>query len=274
MSIVSIDLYVHQILNIKTMFLKTSLFLLIGFTAFINPPKREFYQIKIYNVNSKEQEMRLEHYLKDAYIPGLHRMGIKTIGVFKPVAADTVSFGKLIYVLTPVKNMEQLLVIPKKLNEDAAYLTAGKDYIEAEYTNPPYSRFETIILEAFPDAPKLILPKLNGSKSERIYELRSYEGHTEKIYQNKVKMFNEGGEVKLFSRLGFNAVFYGEVISGSHMPNLMYMTTFENKTSRDEHWKEFGNSPEWKKLIADPQYMHNVSKNTSYFIYPTEFSDL
>jgi hypothetical protein len=36
-----------------------------------------------------------------------------------------------------------------------------------------------------------------------------------------------GGEVPLFVRLGFNAVFYGEVIVGSHMPNLMYMTTFE-----------------------------------------------
>jgi len=256
------------------MAIRTLLLLLIGFTPFVNPPKREFYQIKIYNVNSKEQEMRLERYLKDAYIPGLHRMGIKTIGVFKPVATDTVSFGKLIYVLTPVKNLDQLLVIPKKLNEDAAYITAGKDYIDAEYKNPPYSRFETIVLEAFSDNPKLTLPKLNGPKSERIYELRSYEGYTEKIYQNKVKMFNEGGEVKLFSRLGFNAVFYGEVISGSHMPNLMYMTTFDNKTSRDAHWKEFGNAPEWKKLIADPQYMNNVSKNTSYFICPTEFSDI
>ena len=109
------------------MFFRTLLFLLIGLTAFINPPKREFYEIKIYNVNSKEQELRLERYLKDAYIPGLHRMGIKTIGVFKPVAADTVSFGKLIYVLTPIKNMNQLLAIPKKLDEDAAYLAAGKD---------------------------------------------------------------------------------------------------------------------------------------------------
>jgi hypothetical protein len=254
---------------------KILLFLLLGLTAFTNPsPKRTFYQIKIYSINSKEQEARLEHYLKDAYIPGLHRLGIKTIGVFKPVAADTVSFGKLIYVLTPVKDMNQLLDIPKKLNADAAYLAAGKDYIDAEYKNPPYTRFETIVLEAFSDAPQLVLPKLTGPKSERIYELRSYESYTEKIYQNKVKMFNAGGEVKLFSRLGFNAVFYGDVISGSHMPNLMYMTTFENKASRDAHWKAFGDSEEWKKLIADPQYKNNVSKNTSFFLYPAEFSDI
>ena len=258
----------------NALFFKTFLFLLMGFQAFANPPKRAFYEIKIYTVNTKEQEMRVEQYLKDAYIPALHRMGVKTVGVFKPVAADTVSFGKLIYVLTPIKNLDQLLVIPKKLNEDAAYLSAGKDYIDAGYKNPPYARFETIVLQAFPDAPLLNLPKLTGAKSERIYELRSYEGHTEKIHQNKVKMFNDGGEVKLFTRLGFNAMFYGQVISGSHMPNLMYMTTFENKASRDEHWKAFGSSPEWTKLKAEPQYLNNMLKNTSYFMAPTEYSDL
>jgi hypothetical protein len=258
----------------NSLFFKTVLFLLIGFNAFANPPKREFYDIKIYTVKSKEQEMRVEQYLKDAYMPALHRMGIKTIGVFKPVATDTAAYGKLIYVLTPIKNLNQLLELPKKLSEDAAYLSAGKDYIDADYKNPPYVRFETIVLQAFPDAPMLILPKLNGAKSDRIYELRSYEGHTEKIHQNKVKMFNAGGEVALFQRLGFNAVFYGQVISGSHMPNLMYMTTFENKASRDEHWKAFGSSPEWTKLKADPQYQNNMSKNTSFFMYPTEYSDL
>jgi hypothetical protein len=93
-------------------------------------------------------------------------------------------------------------------------------------------------------------------------------------YQNKVQMFNAGGEIKLFSSLGFNAVFYGEVIAGSHMPNLMYMTTFENKAARDAHWKAFGDSELWKKMKADPQYQNNVSKNTSFFMYPAEYSDI
>jgi hypothetical protein len=87
-------------------------------------------------------------------------------------------------------------------------------------------------------------------------------------------MFNDGGEVPLFVRLGFNAVFYGEVIAGSHQPNLMYMTTFENKASRDEHWKAFSNDAEWNKLKVNPEYQNNVSKNTSFFLYPTEYSDI
>ncbi|MBK9491957.1 MAG: NIPSNAP family protein [Haliscomenobacter sp.] len=47
--------------------------------------------------------------------------------------------------------------------------------------------------------------------------------------------------------MGFNAVFYAEVLSGRRMPNLMYMTSFDNIESRDAHWKSFGADPFWKK---------------------------
>ena len=120
---------------------------------------------------------------------------------------------------------------------------------------------------------KMESPALSNPLSERIYELRSYEGPTEKRYENKVKMFNDGDEIGLFKRLNFNAVFYGEVLAGSHMPNLMYMTTFENKQDRDEHWKAFSADPQWAKLKVDPQYQNNVSKNVQIFLRPTEYSD-
>ena len=87
-------------------------------------------------------------------------------------------------------------------------------------------------------------------------------------------MFNEGGEIALFRRLGFNAVFYGEVIAGSSMPNLMYMTTFKDRADRDAHWKAFSADPEWKKLSAMQEYKNNVSRNTQYFLRPVEYSDI
>lgn len=86
-------------------------------------------------------------------------------------------------------------------------------------------------------------------------------------------MFNSG-EVDLFERLGFNAVFYGQVIAGCRMPNLMYMTSFDNKASRDEHWKAFGSDPVWKSMSSDPQYQNNVSRNDIVFLAPLEFSKL
>jgi hypothetical protein len=73
--------------------------------------------------------------------------------------------------------------------------------------------------------------------------------------------------------LKFNAVFYAEVLSGSHMPNLMYMTTFNSKEDRDKHWETFSNDPVWKTLVALPEYQHNVSKADIIFLHPAEYSD-
>ena len=86
-------------------------------------------------------------------------------------------------------------------------------------------------------------------------------------------MFNAGGEVVLFKRLGFNAVFYADVIYGSHMPNLMYMTSFDNMESRNEHWKSFSNDPEWKTLSGMDMYKNNVSHIDITLMHPTEYSD-
>ena len=249
------------------------LLLFVSLSAFAAPPKREFYEIKVYQVKNPDQEARVEKYLKDAYVPAMHRAGIKNIGVFKPVPTDSTA-GKLIYVLTPLKSVDQLVGFSEALNKDAAYLSAGKDYIDAEYSNPPYVRIQSTILRAFENSPAMKKPNLTSPKNERIYELRSYEAHTEKIYWNKVKQFNAGNEIGIFDRLGFNAVFYGEVVAGGTMPNLMYLTTFSDKASRDAHWKSFSDDAEWGKVKTMPEYQNNVSKNIQRFLYPTEYSDI
>ncbi len=85
-------------------------------------------------------------------------------------------------------------------------------------------------------------------------------------------MFNEGGEIKLFKRLSFNAVFYAEVLSGNRMPNLMYMTSFDNMDERNKHWKAFGDDPEWKRLSGLEEYQHTVSKLDIILLHPTSYS--
>ena len=122
--------------------------------------------------------------------------------------------------------------------------------------------------------PKMEIPALKNELPKRVYELRSYEGPTEKMYKRKVEMFNTGGEISLFKRLGFNAVFYGSVIAGSRMPNLMYMTTFEDMAARDEHWNSFRVDPEWKKLSAMEYYKNTVSKNETILLNPTNYSQI
>jgi len=232
----------------------------------------EFYQITVYHFANSEQQNSIEQYLKAAYLPALHRQKIKDIGVFTVIANDTAT-DKRLYVIIPIRSLEQVNEMSASLAKDNEYQANGKAYLDATYKTPPYTRMEKILLKAFPLAPFLNLPKLTGPRSERVYELRSYESPTEKIHENKVQMFNEGGEIDLFKQLNFNAVFYASVIAGSRMPNLMYMTSFENKADRDAHWKSFGASPEWKKLSAMPEYRNNVSKNEQNFLRATDYSD-
>jgi hypothetical protein len=243
----------------------------IAFQGSSTPPKQEYYELKVYHFKGANQEKVIDQYLKDALIPALHRLNIRQIGVFKPIEQDTAD--QKIYLLVPYTSLDQAISIREKLVNDKQYVSAGKEYIDAAYTNPPFNRIETIHLKAFSHQPQLTVPQLKGARAERVYELRSYEGHTEKIFKNKVHMFNEGGEVTLFKRLNFNAVFYSEVVAGSRMPNLMYMTTFENRADRDAHWKAFGDDPEWKKLSSMPEYQKNVSKIEIFFLRPTEYSD-
>lgn len=245
--------------------------LVILLTAAAKAPEREFYEIRIYHVKTDAQQSRVESYLQQALLPALHTAGIKNVGVFKPVEKDTAD--QKVYLLIPYKSLADVTRIQEALTKDKMYNEKGAEYLDTSFDNPAFERIERIFLHAFTHQPKLIAPALKGERSERIYELRSYEGHSEKIFANKLKMFNEGGEIALFNRLGFNAVFYGEVVAGQKMPNLMYMTTFENKAARDEHWKTFVDDPEWKKLSSMPEYKNNVSHIDILFLRPTAYSD-
>lgn len=234
--------------------------------------EREYYKMVIYHYKELAQEQVLDSYLEQALLPALHRQKIANVGVFKALSNDTAA-DKLLYVFMPFNALKDMKKVEDNINDDAAYKSAGSDYIDAAYNKPPYTRMETILVYAFPLAPKMQLPRLKSPSTERVYELRSYESATEKIFQNKVKMFNAGGEVPLFKRLNFNATFYGEVIAGSKMPNLMYMTTFENMQDRDAHWKSFVDDAEWKTLSSMPEYQNNVQHADIIFLRPTKYSD-
>lgn len=233
---------------------------------------QEYYQLKIYSFDSEAQEKTTDDYLKNAFIPALKDFDIQNIGVFKPRPTDSVT-PKKTYVLIPFSSLVQFRLLDDALSTNVAYKTNGKAYLEASHDKPPYQRIESTLMKAFIDMPKMQASNLDGPRKDRIYELRSYEAATEELYKKKVDMFNAGGEVKLFDQLGFNAVFYAEVLSGSTMPNLMYMTTHANQEARDANWKSFSNSPVWTKLKVVPKYQNTVSKNVTIFLYPTEYSD-
>lgn len=249
--------------------------LLTARSAFASGPApviREYYEIRIYHITGKAQEAATDKFLKEAFLPALHRAGIEKAGVFKPVESDT-AFGKRVYVFIPFKSSDQMIQLTSVLAMDQKYNEQGKEFLEAPFDNPPFRRYESIYLYAFKDMPLFRPPKFNTPPSARIYELRSYESATEAKAVKKIEMFNEGGEMKLFEKLGFNAVFFGEVLAGSTKPNLMYMTSFADQKSRDDHWNEFRNHPEWKVISGMEEYKNTVSKVNVFLLHPTEYSD-
>jgi len=252
--------------------LTLAVILIFSFVPFMAAEGCEFYQIQVFRLDGKAQEERVDHYLESAYLPALHRAGIKTVGVFKPIPTATTS-GKRIFVWLPLTSLDQWVTLQDVLEKDAAYQKAGADVLNAPFDKVPFLRKESILLKAFPYSPTFRIPKFDTKRSERIYELRSYEGPTENLFRQKVKMFNEGGEIDIFKTLGFNAVFNAEVISGSTMPNLMYLTTFADRPSHDAHWKAFSNAPAWKKLKSHAEYDNTVSKHVIRLLYPTDYSD-
>lgn len=245
-------------------------FLLI--TINIQAQKQEFYKLKTYTFSSLEQAERTDIFLKDTYLPAIKKQGIKNVGVFKNRTSDQDTVFNT-YVLIPSTSVSQLAILDEQMLDQGLYGTGGQDYLNASHDNPPYERIESILMRAFSEMPALEPSPLKNDRSQRIYELRSYESPTELDYKNKVDMFNAGGEVTLFDRLGFNAVFYAEVISGPNMPNLMYMTTHANEDAMKENWKAFVDSPKWKELKAMEKYKNNMSHIDKYLLYPTEYSD-
>jgi hypothetical protein len=231
-----------------------------------------YYEIRIYRIAGTGQETMMDAYLKNAFIPALHRSGIPKVGVFKPIEKDT-AFGRQVYVFIPFKTADEYFKVVSSLENDKSHLAAGKDFLDAPVTDPPFTRYESVFLKAFSDMPVFRAPLYTTPVSERIYELRSYESATEAKALKKISMFNEGGEMGIFEKIGSNAVFYGQVLLGSRKPRLMYMTTYSDMKSHDEHWQAFRNSPEWKSLSSMEEYKNTTTKTNAYLLHPTDYSD-
>lgn len=234
--------------------------------------QREYLLIRVYHAADAAQLATADQYLQATLLPALQRGGFQRNGVFTAIDNDTAK-DKRLYVFIPFQSMQQLESLTTLADNTLTDSVTSPAYTKAAYNKAPFTRFETILLRAFEGMPQAKASGVQGPRSERVYELRSYESATEALHQNKVQMFN-AGEVALFERLGFNAVFYGQVMAGSKMPNLMYMTSFENKAARDEHWKAFGSDPQWKEMSGNPIYKNNVSHIDITFLRPTAYSGL
>ena len=249
-----------------------TLFSVLCFQLFSQTATKEYYLIKVYHCSDLQQINNVEEYVGKQLIPFLHQNKVEKVGVFKPVDNDTLQDKKLL-IWMPLHNLESLTHIENSFEQINPLGNDAMIHLDSSRNKAPYTRIETMLSKAFKLMPHYNVAATFERSSENIYEFRSYESTTEDLHLRKVHMFNEGGEIALFARLNFNAVFYARVIVGNHMPNLVYMTRFKNKADRDEHWKTFGGDPEWKRMSTSPQYVNTVSKHDITLMNASAYSE-
>ena len=86
--------------------------------------------------------------------------------------------------------------------------------------DPAYLRFDASILLAFDGMKTLAVPSSTAEKKPWIFELRSYQSHSEAKGLNKIQMFN-AGEISAMHEVGLSPVFFAQTVVGSQMPNLV-----------------------------------------------------
>ena len=209
--------------------------------------------------------------LKDATLPTLQRHGASPAGFF---ASSIAPNGPFTIALVSYPSLAAMEDIRAKVNADEKYAKQ----IEAFNKLPGlgYERIDSSLLRAFPGAPAIEVPPTDPKRPARIFELRTYESNNSATLQRKIKMFEEGGEIAIFRKVGMQVIFFGETIIGQNMPSLTYMLAYDDLAARESAWKAFGKDPDWAKLRAQPGLSDSeiVSNISSIFLSPLPFSPI
>ena len=231
---------------------------------------REYYQLRKYHLSRGTGSAMTEKYFRDALIPTLNRMGMKTIGAF------SVNYGPetpTYYLLIPSSDLFTLTNLDLLLAKDETFLKAAEPFWSSPGKDAsPFVDAESSLLAAFDGWPHLTAP---DTKQKRIFHLRTYVSSTYGDHVRKVEMFHHG-EFKIFQESGCGQVFYGDLLIGRQLPSLTYMLTFPDLAALEKGWAGFLSHPEWKKLAADPRYAFEpiVTNIDSLILNPLPFSQV
>lgn len=234
------------------------------------PTPRQYIELRRYHLLPGAKQRAFSTFVGDVAIPAMNRAGVGKVGAFSVVYGENAP--SLLLVLTH-QSLESMASLRDRLASDDVYTKAGAAILEAPLSEPAFVRVESTLVRAIEAMPALEPSAGAAAKAPRIYEIRTYESHSDRAALNKLKMFN-AGEVPIFRKTGLTPVFFGETILGAKMPSLIYMLTFADITARDAAWSAFGKDPEWKTLSADPQYRENVSSISDIILRPTAYSQI
>ncbi|MDR1886888.1 MAG: NIPSNAP family protein [Prevotellaceae bacterium] len=222
---------------------------------------KEIYEWRIYSLN--DDGNALDDFFKTTLIPAYNRKGV-SVGAFTSYKEEEVKLRYLLFVYRDIASFHK---IKKEIWQDTVFGKAAQPFFDATAPNPVYSNFETFLCEAFDKIPQMRIP----DKSRTLFELRTYHSPNEEANQRKIKMFNVD-EIDIFDKTGINSVCYGEVLAGSRMPALIYLTWYKDETTRNEAWSAFVGHQDWARIKDMPEYAYTATNNRSKLLSPLPYS--
>ncbi len=239
--------------------------------------ERQVIELRTYHFSSPHRLESFAGFAADALAPALRRLGCAPIGIFRARASDNPNLASdtnlelRIYIVIPHPDASSAVTLDERLAADAAYRAAEIHALAAPLNDPVYLRRDTQLLRGFRMCPQVRAP-VRGP--DRVAQLRIYESHNEDRARWKVHMFDDGGELAIFERVGLNPVLFGASIAGQRLPNLVYMLAFDSREQLDVAWAKFRSDPAWLKLKDDSTYADTVSHIVSIILRPLAGSDI
>jgi hypothetical protein len=217
------------------------------------------------------QVQRTSDFVRQTCMPALARAGGSASGVFSSLMAPD---GPFLLLLSRYENMGAWQSALDKLDADKAY-QKDLETLDAK-GGLSYVRIETALVRAFRSMPEIEIPPVETGRAPRVFELRTYESNSPVTLKRKIGMFEEGGEIAIFRRVGLTPVFFGETIAGRRMPNLTYLLAYDSLAAREKNWAAFLADPEWQKLRAKPGLSDAeiVSNISNIMLRPLPFSPI
>ncbi len=150
------------------------------------------------------------------------------------------------------QSFDEMWKVHAAVRQDKEWVKAFEEWESGP--EPPFEQQENALLEAADYSPEMVAPA-EPRKTSRIFELRIYHSPTWRQLMALHERFSTQ-EIKIFHRVGIHPILYGTSIFGTNIPNLTYLTPFENLAAREKAWEAFGADPEWAKVRKESVEKH------------------
>ncbi len=217
--------------------------------------KTKLYLMESYALRNGTQAARLHSYFSKSALPALNKIHSGPKIVLEALVARHMP---QVVMILGFESFDQMWSLRQKLHQDEELQKA----FDAWQTGPepPFEHQTNALLEAARYSPDVV-PLESAPKSPRIFELRVYHSPTWQQLGALHERFS-GSEIKIFQRTGVRPLFYTSTVIGPDMPNLTYLTPFDDLAAREKAWAAFGADPEWVKVRQESIDQHGQIVST------------